>query len=73
MKPHKKLPNGIPPLLHSVVTNGGLMGERQKFLGYYEIIGAYTHDGSITYSVKLYHSDDYQEIVDIHMDAFDKN
>jgi hypothetical protein len=68
----KKLPNGIPPVLDSVLRSGGLCVERPKFLGYYEIVGAHTHNGSITYRVKLHHSENYQEIVDVCMDAFNK-
>jgi len=66
----EKIPSGIPPLLHKVIRNGGLLGQRPKFHGYYEIVGAHTHDNSVTYKVKLFHSDHYQSIIEVVMDAF---
>lgn len=68
MKP--KIPNGIPPELHKALRRGGFFGERHKFDGHYEIVGAYTHDTKITYKVKLFHSEHYQSIVEVVMDAF---
>ena len=64
-----KLPNGIPKDLHRTIRNGGLFGERQKFNGHYEIIGAYTHGDTVVYTVRLHHSPSYSSIVTVVMDA----
>jgi hypothetical protein len=65
-----RIPNGIPAALHKTLRNGGLFGARPKFEGHYEIVGAYTHGSNITYKVKLYHSREYQSIVEVVMDSF---
>lgn len=64
-----KIPNGIPPALHKLIRTGGLLGQRNKFAGHYEIIGAYTHKEAITYKVKLHHSPSYQELIEVVLDA----
>lgn len=67
-----KAPNGIPQVLLNAIRNGGLIGERNKFKGYFEIVSAYTKDSNIHYIVKLFHRKDYQEFVEIITEGLDK-